>query len=535
MNTPRHIVPDPPACRSAEVSRAHTRHDDPVTGLRRSLHWSAVLLLAGVVTAFVPPVADAQQQVFFGNLHSHTSYSDGRDTPEDAYRHARDVAGLDFLAVTEHNHATAPSRIENKPHLYNGSQDSSVISTASRFTVDGRFIALYGQEWSSIGTGNHANVFEVGEVIQRSEVANGDWRTLLTSWLPAHLDSQGNPAIMLLNHPAQSSSPNNREYGIDAGDLNGEAGLRALLDPHAQLINIVNGPSHGGSSPGNPSEGEFLRYLNMGMHLAPTADQDNHRRNWGDAAETRTGVVATALTKPVLLQALRARHVYATQDNNLRLIVRYNGELMGTRFQGSQVPAAGTAIAITVDVADDDEPFAIYTFEVFADVIGGPERALVIGTFEGDGDGVFILDGISYGGGRQYFFVKVTQTDDDGVIVDHAWTAPVWFEPTPGVLSGQQLVTLAVDLVAEEATVTNDGTDSLDLTGWILVSTRGNQRFTFPTLTLAAGQSVVVTSGAGAADNPPIMLRWTTSNMWRNVGDPAQLLDRQGVVQAETQ
>ena len=32
-----------------------------------------------------------QQQVFFGNLHSHTSYSDGSGTPEESYTHAEDV------------------------------------------------------------------------------------------------------------------------------------------------------------------------------------------------------------------------------------------------------------------------------------------------------------------------------------------------------------------------------------------------------------------------------------------------------------
>ncbi len=45
--------------------------------------------------------------VFFGSLHSHTSLSDGQDTPAEAYAHARDVAGLDFLAITEHSHAQA--------------------------------------------------------------------------------------------------------------------------------------------------------------------------------------------------------------------------------------------------------------------------------------------------------------------------------------------------------------------------------------------------------------------------------------------
>src|SRR6185295_8876946 len=43
---------------------------------------------------------------YFGNLHSHTSYSDGVQTPPDAYTfaHFNAQTPLDFLAVTDHNH-----------------------------------------------------------------------------------------------------------------------------------------------------------------------------------------------------------------------------------------------------------------------------------------------------------------------------------------------------------------------------------------------------------------------------------------------
>jgi len=51
--------------------------------------------------------ASAQERVFFGNLHSHTSYSDGSGTPREAFQYARTVAGIHFLALTEHNHAEA--------------------------------------------------------------------------------------------------------------------------------------------------------------------------------------------------------------------------------------------------------------------------------------------------------------------------------------------------------------------------------------------------------------------------------------------
>ena len=48
-------------------------------------------------------------------------------------------------------------------------------------------------------------------------------------------------------------------------------------------------------------------------------------------------------------------------------------------------------------------------------------------------------------------------------------------------------------------------------------------------------QSVVVTSGPTATHNPPTTLRWTTSYVWRNGGDPGRLLDANNVVRAESQ
>jgi hypothetical protein len=259
------------------------------------------------------PSAQTDPLVFYGNLHSHTALSDGSGTPAEAYEHARDVAGLDFLAITEHNHAQAGD-IATNPTLYTGPGSLSLIPTANRFTEDGRFIALYGQEFSTIGGGNHVNVIDAPRVI---DVPNGEFRTLLERWLPLNLDTQGQQPLLLLNHPATSDSPSHLEYGIDDYDGDTAAWLGAL-GPRTPLMNLINGPSHTngtGLQPGSPSEGEFRRYLNLGMHVAPTADQDNHKRNWGNAAETRTAVLAPSLTKAALLTALRQRRVYATFDS----------------------------------------------------------------------------------------------------------------------------------------------------------------------------------------------------------------------------
>jgi hypothetical protein len=136
------------------------------------------------------PLQVGELRVYFGNLHSHTGYSHGTGTPPEAFTYARDIAHLDFLAVTEHNHATADTGapadrrngvlIAHRPDLYAGGSDS-LVAAAAAATEPGRFVALYGQEFSTISSGNHVNVFDVPEVI---DAPSGAFDVFLDRWLP---------------------------------------------------------------------------------------------------------------------------------------------------------------------------------------------------------------------------------------------------------------------------------------------------------------------------------------------------------------
>jgi hypothetical protein len=465
-------------------------------------------------------------RAYFGNLHSHTSYSDGSSSPEKAYRHARDTAKLDFLAITEHNHSQA-GRIANNPELYSGSVDTSLISTARRFNHDSVFVAIYGQEFSSISSGNHANVFEINQVIPSSIVPNGAWNKLFDDFLPLHRDSLGRLPIILLNHPAIGDSPNSKEYGRD--DFTSLNTWINKLDSFAKLINIINGPSHDiHGSPGTPSEDEFLRYLNLGLHVAPTCDQDNHRENWGSAADTRTGVIARSLTKANIMEALRSRHVYATEDKNLSVIATMNGHLIGSIVGGNQVPAVNSTLQIELNIKDPDEPEARYIIDIYRDTVGGIGVADVIHEVIVTGDTVLKINAVKYTGSNQYFFIKILQTDDDGVLIDHAWTAPVWFNPLAPAPAVTQALTLVVNERTEEAEIFNIGNTTVNLKNWELISTVGNQRFKFlQNKIIRPGEFIIVTSGPNA-NNSGNRILWTTQYIWSNDGDPGKLVDEQG-------
>ena len=85
----------------------------------------------------------------------------------------------------------------------------------------------------------------------------------------------------------------------------------------------------------------------------------------------------------------------------------------------------------------------------------------------------------------------------------------------------------ALDKGAEYIEITNSSNESIDLTGWYIVSVKGNQKYTFPDgYTLDAGASIKVASGKANGD-----LQWTTDNVWNNSeSDSAELYDNSGTL-----
>lgn len=71
------------------------------------IHWLTVARAAAfpepAPRADALPAPSGEYEIYFGNLHSHTGFSDGIGVPEHAYDYARYTAELDFLAITEHS------------------------------------------------------------------------------------------------------------------------------------------------------------------------------------------------------------------------------------------------------------------------------------------------------------------------------------------------------------------------------------------------------------------------------------------------
>ncbi len=347
---------------------------------------------------------------YFGNLHAHSSFSDGSGTPDQAFAQAR--VHLDFLALTEHNHDQAERGAKDRtdglliatnPSLY-----PQIIASADAHNADGQFVALWGQEFSTISKGNHANVLLAPAVITR---ANGDYKGLY--------GELGGDTVVQWNHPWDAD---NAAINYGRNQFNGSYTKLRKASARVRLIEVINGPgtkNDTGLRASVNGEAFYREYLVRQFRLAPTANQDNHYFTWGTLTDARTVVLATALTRAALLESVRALRVYASTDRNLKVTFAVNGVGMG-----GEVKTTSRDLTITYSIEDPDEGQARY--KVFV-VTGHPKLtdSIVEATLdEPTGNRVATVPFTTLHN-RAFVYLKIVQHPGKST-KDTVITAPVW-------------------------------------------------------------------------------------------------------------
>ena len=355
---------------------------------------------------------DAQtRNVYFGRLHSHTHYSDGQGTPEDAFKKAKE-AGLDFFAVTEHNHdqAAGSDGIFLTPPLYH-----KLKYFANAATVNGKFVAIWGQEVSTISAGNHQNIFYSSEIC---DMPKGNFKYLYETWLPNHPQT----SFVQLNHPRGEPKAKTIDYGID--DYHGDFdSLVSASDRYIQLIEVIKGSAQSGSQNSGHRQGayenEYFYYLNKGFHIGPSVGGDNHKKNWGKSMEGRMGVWATELSRDGIEEAILGHHCYASEDDSIKVNFTVNNKIMGSKIKLSQ----SETVSLKVTFSDHNEPNAKHRVEIYYDDAKGGD---VLKRIENEffDAGVNEASFVHTAKPGAYVLAKITQIGDHP---DDVWTAPIWF------------------------------------------------------------------------------------------------------------
>lgn len=341
--------------------------------------------------------SNSNYKPYFGQIHSHTNYSDGAGTAEDAFTFAKEKADdIDFLAVTDHSNYFDN---DTKATITDGSVSTEWKEgheLADKFTDD-KFVGIMGYEmtWSG-GAPGHMNTFNTNGFLSRNMTGygNGSSSSLVNYYasLKTVTDS-----ISQFNHP-----------GTTFGDFYDFSYYDKEIDQLITTIEVGNGEGAIGSTGYFPSYEYYTRALDKGWHVAPTNNQDNHKGYWGSANTGRTVVLADSLTRDNIYDALRNMRVYATEDSNLSIQYTLNGEVMGTILE--ETPDA-VEIAVSLEDANADEKIG----KVEVIVNGG--LSVASETVNGNKADVKFSLPANY----SYYYIKVTQADKDIAV-----TAPVW-------------------------------------------------------------------------------------------------------------
>ena len=359
-------------------------------------------------------IGEATFQRYFGQLHSHTQYSDGAGSLDSALAYVKalpDNANVDFVAFTDHSNYFDKSGAANpEGALY----DMSLASAASQnlwneyknavatFNADnaGKMVAIAGFEMTWSGGPGHINTFNTPGIVSRNNTTlnNKTKDAGLQAYYKLLSQTEGVNSISQFNHPGTT-------FGnfIDFGYWD------AVVDTRMYMVEVGNGEGQIGAGGYYPSYEQYIMALDKGWHVAPTNNQDNHKGKWGNANDARDVILTDDFTEDGIYAALRARRMYATEDKNLDLDYTVNGNMMGSIID---VPEK---LNFEISFNDPDRTDSIAKVEL---VVNSGKVAY---TWDSAADLAKGSVSVELAPEYTYYFVRVTEGDGDLAV-----TAPVW-------------------------------------------------------------------------------------------------------------
>ena len=354
-------------------------------------------------------VRKAGRRLVWGDLHGHSQLSDGTGTPEDYFLYARDVARLDAIALTDHDHWGIRPLDEN-PKLVD-----EIRETTNALHEPGRFITLPGYEWTNWVHG-HRHVLSFDDALPFYSALDPDTDRPDELWAAL----RGQPVLTFAHHSAGEPVATNWFYRPDP-----------VLEPVTEIVS-VHGMSEAADAPvpvrgGEP--GNFVRdTLLRGDRLGFIGSGDSHDGHPGLAQIAGgqgglAGLMTTDLSRPALLESLRRRHTFATNGIRPFLEVHINETPMGGQLQASLSRDEGDKpvelrLRIRYEATSPVERI---------DLIRSGRVARVAGEGAMSVDLARTIPGLAPG---EFHYVRIVE-EGGGT----AWSSPIFVDAMPGPIS----------------------------------------------------------------------------------------------------
>ena len=364
-------------------------------------------------------VGESRYQLYFGQLHSHTQYSDGAGSLESALSYVKnlpDSANVQFVAFTDHSNYFDKSGAANPEGAlydmslatpYSQETWNSYRSAVAAFNEAnaGSLVALAGFEMTWSGGPGHINTFNTPGIVSRNNTTlnNKTDYAGMRAYYALLSQQEGADSLSQFNHP-----------GNTFGTFGDFAFWDPVIDSRMYMVEAGNGEGQIGAGGYYPSYEYYTMALDKGWHLAPTNNQDNHKGRWGNANDARDVILTDDFSEEGIYDALRAMRMYATEDKNLEIGYTVNGMLLGSSL--TEVPEK---LDIHVTVNDPDASDSISKVEV---IVNSGKTA-----YTWDDPAVLATGDLSVtlDPDYRYYYIRVTQGDGDLAV-----TAPVWVGET---------------------------------------------------------------------------------------------------------
>jgi outer membrane protein assembly factor BamB len=378
---------------------------------------SFVVCLFAAALALRP--ASADYKIFWGDVHGHTSHSDGKGSLDDYFTHARDVAKLDFVIVTDHDFGNGKPTWRMPKETWRLTQDK-----ADEYTVDGKFVAIAGYEWTSqakywtdVGPNevserlfpgppksyNHKNVYfpsRIEEVLSAKDAAY---------FTPELLAEAVRKRGGLIHNDHPDAGPDGRDQWDYAPET---CAVIANTEMRPDTVRYE------GKSYQLDCERIVREFLNRGGKTGFVLGTDTHD---GQPA-ARTAVLAERLTREAIFAGLRNRRNYAVSHARIALDFRINGHHLGEEIVTEENPRIAISVTGTAPIA---ELAIIRDGSVLHRLT--PKTPQVQFTYR---DESFQQ--------ASYYYVRVIQTDaDEHGNPSRAWSSPIWVRRKPAAAEGE--------------------------------------------------------------------------------------------------